>query len=50
MQTDIHIPRFRFGKKSVDIFPYWIGLLTLGILFGMYGAFVVLRDGLDVMS
>lgn len=48
MQTDIHIPRFRFGKKSVDIFPYWIGLLTLGILFGMYGAFVVLRDGLDV--
>ena len=48
MQTDIHIPRFRFGKKSVDILPYWIGLLTLGILFGMYGAFVVLRDGLDV--
>ena len=48
MQTDIHSPRFRFGKKSVDIFPYWIGLLTLGILFGMYGAFVVLRDGLDV--
>ncbi len=48
MQTDIHIPRFRFGKKTADIFPYWIGLLALGILFGLYGAFVVLRDGLDV--
>ena len=48
MQTDIHIPRFRLGKKHVDIFPYWVGLLVLGILFGMYGAFVVLRDGLDV--
>ncbi len=48
MQTDIHLPKFRFGKKDVDVFPYWVGFLALGILFGMYGAFVVLRDGLDV--
>lgn len=25
MQTTIHYPKLRFGKKYVDIFPYWIG-------------------------
>jgi molybdopterin-containing oxidoreductase family membrane subunit len=32
----------------VDIFPYWIGLLVCGILFGLVGAFFVFRDGLQV--
>ncbi len=48
MQTDIRIPRFRIGKKYVDLFPYWVAFLAVGILFGMYGAFIVLRDGLDI--
>ena len=48
MQTTIHYPKLRFGKKYVDIFPYWIGLLIIGVLFGLVGAFVVLRDGLQV--
>ena len=48
MQSAIQIPKFRFGTKHVDIFPYWLGLLALGIIFGLSGAFVVLRDGLHV--
>jgi len=48
MQTTIHYPKLRFGSKSVDIFPYWIGLLLAGVLFGLVGVFFVLRDGLQV--
>jgi len=48
MQTTINYPKLRFGKKYVDIFPYWIGLLLLGVLFGLVGVFFVLRDGLQV--
>jgi Ni/Fe-hydrogenase subunit HybB-like protein len=48
MQTDIRLPRFRIGKKYVDLFPYWVAFLAVGIIFGMYGAFTVLRDGLDI--
>ena len=48
MQTSIHYPTIRIGKRQVDLFPYWIGLLTIGILFGLVGAFIVLRDGLHV--
>jgi molybdopterin-containing oxidoreductase family membrane subunit len=47
MQT-IYYPKLRFGKNYVDVFPYWIALLLLGVLFGLIGAFVVLRDGLQV--
>lgn len=48
MQTTIHYPKLRFGKNQIDIFPYWIALLVAGIAFGLVGAFVVLRDGLQV--
>ncbi len=48
MESNIYHPRLRIGKINMDIFPYWIGLLVVGILFGLVGAFVVLRDGLHV--
>ncbi|MBK7455830.1 MAG: polysulfide reductase NrfD [Anaerolineales bacterium] len=48
MQTTINYPKLRFGKKLIDVFPYWIGFLLLGVVFGLMGAFVVLRDGLQV--
>ncbi|MBN8580009.1 MAG: polysulfide reductase NrfD [Anaerolineae bacterium] len=48
MINNIRYPSLRLGKVSIDLFPYWIGLLVLGILFGLVGAFVVLRDGLQV--
>lgn len=48
MQTTIHYPKLRFGSKYIDIFPYWIGLLLAGVLFGLVGVFFVLRDGLQV--
>ncbi|MBK8418278.1 hypothetical protein [Candidatus Villigracilis saccharophilus] len=48
MQTTINYPKLRFGKKLIDVFPYWIGFLLLGVVFGLIGAFVVLRDGLQV--
>ena len=48
MQSNIHYPKFRVGKIKIDIFPYWVALLSAGILFGLVGAFIVLRDGLQV--
>jgi len=48
MESNIHHPRLRIGKVNLDIFPYWVGLLLIGILYGLIGAFVVLRDGLQV--
>ena len=48
MQTSIQYPKVRLGKKQVDLFPYWMGLLVLGVLFGLSGAFFVFRDGLQV--
>jgi Ni/Fe-hydrogenase subunit HybB-like protein len=48
MINNIRYPTLRFGKVSIDLFPYWIGLLIAGFLFGLAGAFVVLRDGLQV--
>ncbi|PKN95352.1 MAG: hypothetical protein CVU44_01335 [Chloroflexi bacterium HGW-Chloroflexi-6] len=48
MAIEIVYPKLHLGKRSVDIFPYWIGLLIVGILFGLVGAFIVFRDGLQV--
>lgn len=48
MTVSIHYPKLHFGKRSIDPFPYWIGLLVAGILFGLVGAFFVFRDGLQV--
>jgi len=48
MLSDIHLPTIHIGKRSINVFPYWIGLLIVGILFGLVGAFTVLRDGLQV--
>jgi Ni/Fe-hydrogenase subunit HybB-like protein len=48
MLSNIHCPTVRIGKRSIIVFPYWISLLIIGILFGLVGAFTVLRDGLQV--
>ena len=48
MLSNIHCPTIRIGKRSFIVFPYWISLLIAGILFGLVGAFTVLRDGLQV--
>ncbi len=48
MQTTIHYPNLRFGKKHIDVFRYWIALLLAGVLFGLVGVFFVFRDGLQV--
>lgn len=48
MQAIVNYPKVRIGKYSIDIFPYWIGLLLVGIAFGLVGAFIVLTQGLQV--
>ena len=48
MLSNIHLPTIRIGKHSINVFPYWVSLLIVGILFGLVGAFTVLRDGLQV--
>ena len=48
MENTIQYPKVRFGSRRVDIFPYWIALLAAGVLFGLVGVFIVLRDGLQV--
>lgn len=48
MQAIVHYPKIRIGKRSIDIFPYWIALLLGLIAFGLVGAYVVLTEGLYV--
>lgn len=48
MQAIVHYPKIRIGKYSIDIFPYWVGLLLGLIAFGLVGAYVVLTQGLHV--
>lgn len=48
MQAIVHYPKIRVGKLSIDIFPYWVGLLLGLIAFGLVGAYVVLTQGLHV--
>ena len=48
MLSNIHLPTIRIGKYSINVFPYWVSLLIVGMLFGLVGAFTVLRDGLHV--
>jgi len=48
MQTAIQPLTMRLGKREVDIFPYWIGLLVVGVLFGLVGAYQVFAYGLQV--
>lgn len=48
MDIEIIYPTVRLGKREFDIFPYWIGLLVAGLLFGLVGAFFTFRDGLQV--
>jgi len=48
MQTTIQPLTMRLGKREVDIFPYWIGLLVVGVLFGLVGAYQVFAYGLQV--
>ncbi|MEN8173461.1 MAG: NrfD/PsrC family molybdoenzyme membrane anchor subunit, partial [Chloroflexota bacterium] len=48
MESIIHIPKIRIGSRKIDIFPYWVGLLVLGLIAGGFGAYQVLRYGLTV--
>lgn len=48
MQNTIQPLTMRLGKREVDIFPYWMGLLALGILIGLVGAYQVFAYGLQV--
>ncbi len=48
MQNTIQPLTMRLGKREVDIFPYWMGLLVVGILFGLVGAYQVFAYGLQV--
>jgi menaquinone reductase, integral membrane subunit len=48
MQAIIHYPKIRIGKYLIDIFPYWMTLLVAGLIFGLYGAYIVLTQGLSV--
>jgi molybdopterin-containing oxidoreductase family membrane subunit len=48
MAAEIVYPKIRLGKREIDIFPYWIGLLVVGILFGLVGAFIAFKEGLHV--
>lgn len=48
MQNSIYIPKLRIGKRRIDIFPVWIVFILLGLAVGVYGGFIVFRDGLQV--
>lgn len=48
MSDKIYPLTMRFGKKEIDIFPYWVGILVLGVIFGLIGAVNVLTNGLVV--
>lgn len=48
MLPNVHCPTVHIGKRFFIVFPYWISLLIAGVLFGLVGAFTVLRDGLHV--
>ncbi len=48
MQVNIEPLTMRLGKREVDIFPFWIAILGLGIIFGLVGAYHVFAYGLQV--
>jgi Ni/Fe-hydrogenase subunit HybB-like protein len=48
MKSVLRPPKLRLGSRQIDIFPYWIGLLLLGLATGAVGGFYVFRDGLIV--
>jgi Ni/Fe-hydrogenase subunit HybB-like protein len=48
MTAHIHVPKLNVGKRQIDVFPLWLVLLGAGLAFGLTGAFIVLRDGLQV--
>lgn len=48
MQTEIYVPKLQIGQRRINIFPYWIGLLLLGLVIGAVGGFQVFSYGLQV--
>ncbi|MFZ5858682.1 MAG: NrfD/PsrC family molybdoenzyme membrane anchor subunit [Chloroflexota bacterium] len=48
MQTTIEPLTMRFGKRQLDIFPFWIAILVAGLIFGAVGAYQVFAYGLQV--
>ncbi len=48
MESSFHPPKLHIGSHTIDIFPYWISLLFLGLATGALGGFFVFRDGLSV--
>ena len=48
METNIYYPKLRLGKRKIDLFPYWIALLILGLITGGIGGYQVLTQGLII--
>jgi molybdopterin-containing oxidoreductase family membrane subunit len=48
MTVKIQPLTMRLGNKEVDVFPYWAGVLLVGIIIGLVGAYEVFSKGLQV--
>ncbi len=48
MANAIQTIKFRFGSRRFEVFPFWIGLLILGLGVGAVGGYQVLTHGLQV--
>jgi len=48
MESTVRAPKIRIGSREVELIPFWFVLLVLGLIFGGFGAYQVLRYGLDV--
>ena len=48
MQTTIKPLTMRFLKWELDVFPFWLAILGVGIVFGLVGAYQVFTYGLQV--
>ncbi|MBE9524117.1 MAG: polysulfide reductase NrfD [Chloroflexi bacterium] len=48
MESTVRAPKVRIGSREIELIPFWLGLLVLGLIFGGIGAYQVLRYGLDV--
>jgi len=48
MESSIQPLTMRVGKREMDVFPFWIALLVVGLLFGTVGAYQVFAYGLQV--
>ena len=38
MQESIYVPKLRIGSRRIDIIPFWVILLLVGLGIGAVGA------------